>query len=80
MVLIYMTSWSRYSNIYREPRGSIARLEASRGRSDVTADVSRRCCVWMAGVRYVVASIVRAVWSLHQSWRYYLGTSRMSAS
>ena len=65
-VLIYMTRGSRYSNIYREPRGSIARLEACRGRSNVTTDVSRCCCVWMAGVRYVVVLIVCAVWSLHQ--------------
>ena len=53
VVLIYIASWSGILSIYREPRGSIARLEVCRGRSDVMTDLSRRCCVWslwMAGV------------------------------
>ena len=62
--ILYMTSWSGILSIYRKPRGSIARLEACRGRSDVMTDLSRRCCVWnlwMAGVEYVVVPSVHKV-------------------
>ena len=44
---------------------STGSLKACCGRSNIMTNVSQHCCVWMAGVRYVVVSIVHAVWSLH---------------